>query len=119
MNLMVCEPYILARNSNVVAQVRELKKKLQNHEITEEEFKAQSTEIKKDESAPVVSIKGTDAASYKNLVDALDEMQICDISRYAIVPLSEGRFVVDRKPQIGRETSVKIVILDNKLISTH
>ena len=81
---------LLARNSNVVAQVRELKKKLQNHEITEEEFKAQSTEIKKDESAPVVSIKGTDAASYKNLVDALDEMQICDISRYAIVPLSEG-----------------------------
>ena len=46
--------------------------------------------FKKDESAPVVSIKGTDAASYKNLVDALDEMQICDISRYAIVPLSEG-----------------------------
>ena len=73
-----------------MAQVRELKKKLQNHEITEEEFKAQSTEIKKDESAPVVSIKGTDAASYKNLVDALDEMQICEISRYAIVPLSEG-----------------------------
>ena len=81
---------LLARNANVVARINELKKKKLDGEITEEEFKTQSTEIKKDENAPVVSIKGTDESTYKNLIDALDEMQICNISRYAIVPKAEG-----------------------------
>ena len=81
---------LLARNANVVARINELKKKKLDGEITEEEFKTQSTEIKKDENAPIVSIKGTDESTYKNLIDALDEMQICNISRYAIVPIAEG-----------------------------
>ena len=81
---------LLARNANVVARINELKKKKLDGEITEEEFKTQSTEIKKDENAPVVSIKGTDESTYKNLIDALDEMQICNIRRYAIVPIAEG-----------------------------
>ena len=73
-----------------MARINELKKKKLDGEITEEEFKTQSTEIKKDENAPIVSIKGTDESTYKNLIDALDEMQICNISRYAIVPIAEG-----------------------------
>ena len=81
---------LLARNANVVARINELKKKKLDGEITEEEFKTQSTEIKKDENAPVVSIKGTDESTYKNLIDALDEMQICNISRYAIVDITDG-----------------------------
>ena len=72
---------LLARNANVVARINELTKKKLDGEITE---------IKKDENAPVVSIKGTDESTYKNLIDALDEMQICNISRYAIVPIAEG-----------------------------
>ena len=31
-----------------------------------------------------VIIKATDTASYKNVVDALDEMQICSIGKYVI-----------------------------------
>ena len=54
---------LLARNANVVARINELKKKKLDGEITEEEFKTQSTEIKKDENAPVVSIKGTDEST--------------------------------------------------------
>lgn len=38
------------------------------------------------EKVPVLTviIKPTDASSYKNMVDALDEMQICSISKYVI-----------------------------------
>ena len=46
--------------------------------------------IKKDKSSPIVMIKATDDANYKNLIDALDEMQICNISKYAIVDLAEA-----------------------------
>ena len=96
---------LLARNANVVARINELKKKKLDGEITEEEFKTQSTEIKKDENAPVVSIKGTDESTYKNLIDALDEMQICNISRYAIVDITDGdKFLLDNYEQKGELT---------------
>jgi biopolymer transport protein ExbD len=36
----------------------------------------------------VVLIKATDDAIYKNAVDILDEMNICNIKRYALVDLS-------------------------------
>ena len=56
----------------------------------EDEYKRQAAEIKKDKSSPIVMIKATDDANYKNLIDALDEMQICNISKYAIVDLAEA-----------------------------
>lgn len=38
----------------------------------------------------VVIIKPNDDANYKNVVDMLDEMQILEIKRYAIVDIAEG-----------------------------
>lgn len=58
--------------------------------ISEEAFKEQSKEIKDDKDGQVVVIKPTSEASYKNLVDALDEMAICSIAKYAIVDMAEG-----------------------------
>ena len=47
------------------------------------EIKAGILPDKKIETLTVI-IKATDNASYKNLVDALDEMQICSIGKYVI-----------------------------------
>ena len=38
----------------------------------------------------MVLIKASDFSTYKNLIDALDEMQICNIGRYAIVDIAAG-----------------------------
>ncbi|HMO33693.1 MAG TPA: biopolymer transporter ExbD [Lacibacter sp.] len=38
----------------------------------------------------VVIIKPNEEAEYKNLVDVLDEMTICEIKRYAMVEISQG-----------------------------
>ncbi len=81
---------LLDRNKKVVEEMKELKLKRLDLKISEEEFAEQSSEIKKDKSAPVVIIKATDEANYKNLIDALDEMQICSISKYAIVDITEA-----------------------------
>lgn len=87
---------LLERNFDVIQKVKELKLKKLNKELSEEEFKKQATEIKGSKDAPVVLIKATDDASYKNLVDALDEMQICNIGKYAIVDITDGdKFLVD------------------------
>ena len=81
---------LLGRNQLVTQKIKELKQKKQDLQISEEEYKRQAAEIKKDKSSPIVMIKATDDANYKNLIDALDEMQICNISKYAIVDLAEA-----------------------------
>jgi len=80
---------LLQRNQEVIKQIRQLKEKRVNQQISEEDFTKQASEIKSNKSAPVVMIKSTDDASYKNLVDILDEMQICNIARYAIVDITD------------------------------
>lgn len=79
---------LLQRNQNVVDQIRKLKEDRIAKKIPEKDFTARATEIKADKDAPVVIIKSTDDATYKDLVDILDEMQICSIARYAIVDIT-------------------------------
>ncbi len=65
--------------------------------MPDEEFKTRLREIKGgDKDGQVVVIKPTSEATYKNLVDALDEMQICSIDKYAIVDMTEGdQFLIE------------------------
>jgi biopolymer transport protein ExbD len=79
---------LLQRNIDLVNQIRNLKIQKTNRSITEEEFKKKVAEVKQSKQAPVVMIKSTDEATYENLVDILDEMQICNIARYAIVDIT-------------------------------
>lgn len=96
---------LLERNFDVVSQMKELKLKRLNKEISEDDFKKQATEIKGSKDAPVVLIKATDEASYRNLVDALDEMQICNIGKYAIVDITDGdKFLIDNLKSGGELT---------------
>ena len=96
---------LLDRNKEVTARINDLKQQKKDEKITEEQFKEQAAEIKKDKNAPTVVIKGTDESSYKNLIDALDEMQICNISWYAIVDITDGdKFLLDNYEQKGELT---------------
>ena len=85
---------LLDRNRDIVAKIKELKKKKLNKEITDEQYDEQAIEIKGVKTAPVVMIKATD-----------DAMQICSISKYAIVDLTEGdEFLIDNLKQKGALT---------------
>lgn len=87
---------LLERNAEQVQQMRELKIERAQKRITEEEFKKQSSEIRGAKDGQVVVIKPTDGATYRNLVDVLDEMQICSIGKYAVVDLADGdNFLVE------------------------
>lgn len=97
---------LLERNSVGVAQMTELKRKRARNEISEDNFKAEAAEIRKRKDAPIVIIKPTDDSTYKNLVDALDEMQICSIGTYALVEMAEGdKFVLDNYKTQGSLTA--------------
>ena len=97
---------LLRKNYDAVKKVEELKVKKANLEITEDEYKEQVSEIKGAKNTPTVIIKATDKSTYKNLIDALDEMQICSIGKYVIVDITEGdQFLIDNYKSKGQLSS--------------
>jgi len=81
--------FLIRKNYDVMVKVEELKKEKAVKEMAEEEFQKRKNELMGDKKAPIVIIKATNDASYRNLIDVLDEMAICNIGRYAIVDITE------------------------------
>ncbi|MBP1615154.1 MAG: Biopolymer transport protein ExbD/TolR [Bacteroidetes bacterium] len=81
---------LLKRNRQAVQKVNDLKQQKLNMKISAEEYTKQVAEIKNGKDTPVVIIKATDESTYKNLIDALDEMQICNIGKYVIVDIVDA-----------------------------
>ena len=79
---------LFAKNMEVMKQVTDLKKDKADKKVSEEEYKKRLSDYKASKTAPIVVIKATDESTYENLVDILDEMQICNIGRYAIVDIT-------------------------------
>ena len=73
-----------------------------NLKISEEDYTKRVSEIKNGKKTPVVILKATDTSTYKNLIDALDEMQICNIGKYVITDMAEGdEFLIKNFNQKG------------------
>ncbi len=86
---------LLEKNTAVLRQVRDLKIKFDNKEITQEDFEKKAAEIRAEGakatgSSPIVIIKPAFKSNYKNVIDVLDEMQICNIGAYQIMDMSDG-----------------------------
>lgn len=87
---------LLDKNTMISNQVKELKQKKVKKEITDTQFKQELSNIKKSKEGVTVIVKPTDQAAYSDLVNTLDEMQICSVGRYAVVDLAEGdRYLLD------------------------
>ncbi len=85
---------LLERNGDAIRKMVELKKekndKGRRPRMTDDEFNERAKEIRNAKDGQVVVIKPTSEATYANMVDALDEMQICSIGKYAVVDMAEG-----------------------------
>jgi biopolymer transport protein ExbD len=82
---------LLAKNEEIngtVSKIAALKVKFKAREIDEKEYKKQANEIKGSKKALIVLVKADDNSTYKNLIDILDEMNVCNIGRYAIVDIT-------------------------------
>jgi biopolymer transport protein ExbD len=94
--------FLMGRNLDAVQQINDLKEKKRNLEIADSTFTKQVSAIKGGEKTPVVMIKAADGATYKNLIDALDEMLICNIGKYMIIPIEKGdEFLIKNKETAG------------------
>jgi len=93
---------LLERNKVGVMKVQKLKQLKYKKQISEADFTKGVSEAKNDKDGQVVIIKPTDESTYQNLIDALDEMQICSIGKYAIVDEEAGdKFLVKNLKQGG------------------
>ena len=80
--------FLMKKNYDIMVKVRELKIEKEAKKLSDKEFEKRKDEIIADKKAPIVIIKGTDTSVFRNLIDALDEMAICNIGRYAIVDIA-------------------------------
>ncbi|MDR2682589.1 MAG: biopolymer transporter ExbD [Dysgonamonadaceae bacterium] len=97
-------PYLLKRNEDTYEKIQELKVQLQKQEIPDSIFRQKSKEVYDEAKnnpnivVPTVIIKPTDFATYKNMVDVLDEMLVTNIGAYAIIDLQDGdRYLLYKK----------------------
>ena len=89
---------LLESNPQAVKAVEALKAKyarMQTSNVQQEQkqkaqYKEELNKIKNAEYTPSVIIKASDKATYDNLIQVLDEMQICSVGRYVIDKFAEG-----------------------------
>jgi biopolymer transport protein ExbD len=86
---------LLKRNKNVVDKINDLRAQFARKEITQDQFDDKQAKVKEEDvKAPFVIVKTTGEAPYRTVVDAIDELKIADIGRYALVDISDAEKIV-------------------------
>jgi hypothetical protein len=81
---------ILERNQDIFARVQLTKDSIARGLLPEDEGKKHIGGYKAKKDGLVVLIKPDSLAKYKNVVDILDEMNVCAVGRYAIVDITDS-----------------------------
>jgi biopolymer transport protein ExbD len=90
---------LIERNKNVLAVIKDLEDKYVNHQIADSTFKRLRSKAKGDDKAPFFIVKTLDKTKYKIVIDVIDEMNISNVGKYAVVDMSESE-----KIALKRET---------------
>jgi len=84
--------FLLEKNDRTIKEIQSLKEKVKTGELVmpEDTLNVRIKEIKKKynsqlKKSPILLIKADEKAKYRNLVNIIDEMAICNIASYAVV----------------------------------
>lgn len=84
---------LLKKNEPIIAQINKIEDR---ENISKEAYKRVVQEIKRQDKGAIAIIKPTEKAVYENLVDALDEMAICNVGRYSVSDMTDAdRFLIE------------------------
>jgi biopolymer transport protein ExbD len=91
---------VLHRNKDLFVKIESMNKELLEGTIKLPKDTVAARRKKmmmQDVSGPVILIKAADNVKYRNIVDIIDEMAICDVARYALVDINvvEKKMVAD------------------------
>ena len=79
---------LLDKNKMVIAQMNELREKKKNHTIADTTYKSAEQKLKGDKQALYVIVKTNDKTKYKSVVDVMDELNICEVDKKAVIEMS-------------------------------
>ena len=83
--------FLLLKNKDLFTKIAEYRDKRVSGKVVVADTTADSA-IKKfkkeDQKGPIVLIKADEKAKYKDIVDIIDEMAICNVASYAVVDLT-------------------------------
>ena len=83
---------LLEKNQFAVSKIKELRDQATKANMADTTLKRLEVDIKGNKQAVMVLVKTDDKAKYKNVVDALDELNICFIGKYALVDISKQEY---------------------------
>jgi biopolymer transport protein ExbD len=91
---------LLQRNKDLFIEIEEMNKNVTEGKLEIPRDSVASRRKKMmtaDKKGPVVLIKAAENVKYKNIVDIIDEMAICNVARYALVDINpvEKKMVAD------------------------
>ena len=78
---------LLGYNKPAVEAIKKLEEQLRSKEIADTTYKRLAVGEKGKKEALTVLIKADDKAVYKNIIDVIDELNICNVGKYAIVDM--------------------------------
>ena len=78
---------LLDKNAPTTKEINALTEQLKKKEIVDTTYKRLVNKAKGDKDALTVLVKADDGAIYKNIIDVVDELNICSIGKYAVVDL--------------------------------
>src|ERR1043165_818524 len=79
--------YLAEKNKWAQDDITKLKGRLKGNEIADTTFKRMVREVKANKIAPTILIKTDDKATYKNVIDVIDELNINLIGKYVVVDI--------------------------------
>jgi biopolymer transport protein ExbD len=83
--------FLLIKNKDLFTKIAEYRDKRVTGKIVVEDTTADNAikrMKKEDQKGPIVLIKADEMAKYKDIVDIIDEMAICNINSYAVVDMT-------------------------------
>jgi len=84
---------LLDKNKNVNDVVTQLEGQLLNHQINDSTFKSRRSKAKGDSLAPFFIVKTVEKTKYKTVIDLIDEMNIANAAKYAVVDMADAEKV--------------------------
>lgn len=96
---------LIEKNRTINEQVFELKKSLNEKGLSQEDYEAQYKEayskIVNDDNAPFVLIRTTDKSKWASVVNAIDELNICNVRKRAILDMEKNeKTALDKRVEV-------------------
>lgn len=79
---------LLKRNEPTIKELGKLEERYKKKEIADTTYKRLALKEKGKKESLTVLIKTDDKAVYKNVIDAIDELLICQVGKYAVIDMS-------------------------------